>query len=64
MTPVPRLFPFLLLAGLALLPAAAASLEEGQFAPRMPLPALEDGRPRSLVEFRGQRYVLHVFASW
>ncbi len=36
----------------------------GQPVPDLVLPAANDGRPRSLAEFRGKKYVLHVFASW
>jgi len=32
--------------------------------PDLTLPSLEDGRPTSLADFRGQKIVLHVFASW
>jgi peroxiredoxin len=32
--------------------------------PDITLPALEDGRPLSLRAFRGQKVILHVFASW
>ncbi len=36
----------------------------GQPVPDLVLPSADDGRPRSLAEFRGKKYVLHVFASW
>ena len=39
-------------------------LEVGQPFPDLVLPALDDGRPRSIRDFRGERVVLHVFASW
>ncbi len=47
-------------------PAAMASteLEIGKQFPDLVLPALEDGRPRSLAEFRGQKLILYIFASW
>lgn len=32
--------------------------------PDLILPALEDGRPRSISELRGKKTMLHVFASW
>jgi len=32
--------------------------------PTLALPALEDGRPRSIADFRGQKVILHIFASW
>lgn len=44
--------------------SAAAALAVGQPFPTLTLPALEDGRPRSLAEFRGRKVILHVFASW
>ena len=28
------------------------------------LPALQDGRPASIRDYRGQKVILHVFASW
>jgi len=43
---------------------ASGGLEVGQSFPGIKLPSLEDGRPRSLADFRGQKLVLHVFASW
>ena len=47
-------------------PAAMASteLEVGKPFPGLVLPALEDGRPRSLAQFRDQKQVLYIFASW
>ena len=47
-------------------PAAVASteLEIGEPFPDLVLPALEDGRPRSLAEFRGKKLILYIFASW
>ncbi len=39
-------------------------IEVGQLFPTFAFPALEDGRPRSITEFRGKKVVLHVFASW
>ena len=32
--------------------------------PDLALPALEDGRPASIRDYRGQKVILHVFASW
>lgn len=40
------------------------SLEVGEPFPNIVLPSLEDGRPLSLVQFRGQKIILHIFASW
>ena len=39
-------------------------LEVGQHFPTTAFPALEDGRPSSITEFRGKKVVLHIFASW
>lgn len=36
----------------------------GEPVPELLLPGADDGRPRSLAEFLGQKVVLHVFASW
>lgn len=38
--------------------------EVGKRFPTLSLPALDDGRALSLADFRGQKVVLHVFASW
>ena len=51
----------------AALPAAAGRtgpIEVGEPFPDLRLPTLEDGRLRSIADFRGERLVLHVFASW
>ncbi len=44
--------------------AAPSGLQVGQPFPHLTLPALEDGRPLSLTDFRGEKLILHVFASW
>ena len=36
----------------------------GEPFPDLQLPSLEDGTPTSIVAFRGQKVILHVFASW
>ncbi|MGH9159159.1 MAG: TlpA family protein disulfide reductase [Vicinamibacteraceae bacterium] len=36
----------------------------GQPLPGLILPDLADGRPRSIAELRGQKLILHIFASW
>ncbi|MFQ5723708.1 MAG: hypothetical protein ACE5G6_04390 [Terriglobia bacterium] len=41
-----------------------SGFEVGQVFPTLTLPAAEDGRPRSLADFRGQKLILHIFASW
>ncbi|RMH22955.1 MAG: hypothetical protein D6696_02165 [Acidobacteria bacterium] len=55
---------------LALLAAASGAasptgpLAVGRPVPDLVLPDAGGGAPRSLAEWRGRRYVLHVFASW
>ena len=39
-------------------------LEVGKPFPDLVLPALDDGRPMSVADFRGQKIILFVFASW
>ena len=39
-------------------------IEVGSPFPNLVLPLLEDGRPSSIVGFRGKKILLHVFASW
>lgn len=36
----------------------------GQTFPAISLPSLEDNLPRSITQFRGQKTILHIFASW
>ena len=36
----------------------------GEPFPDLTLPSLEDGSPAAISDFRGQRLILHVFASW
>ncbi len=38
--------------------------EVGQPYPGIAFPRLDDGRTASLVDFRGKKLLLHVFASW
>jgi len=40
------------------------SIEVGKPFPNLILPSLEDGKPSSLIQFRGKKTLLHVFASW
>lgn len=42
----------------------ASGFEVGAPFPPVAFPSLEDGRPMSLADFRGQKVILHVFASW
>jgi hypothetical protein len=54
----------LTLAGaLASVPVEAGT-EVGQAHPVYPLPSMRDGTPLSVARFRGQKVVLHQFASW
>lgn len=36
----------------------------GEPAPGFKLPSIEDGREKSISDFRGQKLMLHVWASW
>jgi hypothetical protein len=40
------------------------AIEVGKPFPDLILPSLEDGSPSSIVQFRGKKTLLHVFASW
>lgn len=44
--------------------AAQGGFETGRHFPNLQLPSLEDGRPRSIADYRGQKLILHIFASW
>lgn len=44
--------------------ANAPRIAIGEPFPDLVLPAVEDGRPRSIAELRGHKIALHVFASW
>lgn len=44
--------------------AAPSGLQVGQPFPHLTLPALEDGQPLSLTDFRGEKVILHIWASW
>ncbi len=44
--------------------AAADSIKVGEPFPDLPLPDMVDGQPRSIADFRGQKVILHIFASW
>ncbi len=41
-----------------------ADFEVGQKFPDIVFPALDGERPLSLADFRGQKVLLHIFASW
>jgi hypothetical protein len=40
------------------------ALEVGRPFPEIVLPSLADGRPAAISQFRGQKLLLHLFASW
>jgi len=44
--------------------ARAPRIALGEPFPNLVLPSVDDGRPRSIAEFRGRKLALHVFASW
>jgi hypothetical protein len=44
--------------------AGAPRIALGEPFPNLVLPAAEDGTPRSVADYRGQKLLLHVFASW
>ncbi|MBI4539384.1 MAG: hypothetical protein HY704_07745 [Gemmatimonadetes bacterium] len=45
-------------------PRSIPGFAVGQSFPTLAFPALEDRRPRSIADFRGNKVILHVFASW
>ena len=63
-------FRLLLLGGLMLVTSnmLAADLPEGlqigKSFPDLVLPSIRDGKPISVADFRGQKLLLQVFASW
>jgi hypothetical protein len=44
--------------------AVAARIAVGEPFPDLVLPDAADGRARSIAEFRGEKLILHIFASW
>lgn len=44
--------------------AEPPTIEVGQPFPAIVLPSLDDGEPMSIRDFRGEKVVLHIFASW
>ena len=44
--------------------AQAPSLEVGQLFPIINMPTTDSELPQSLLNYRGKKIVLHVFASW
>ena len=58
---------FIMAASLALAASAVHAqpkIEVGSPFPDIALPSLEDGSPTSITAYRGQKVVLHIFASW
>ena len=48
-------------------PASASAVEPlspGKPFPVIALPDIQSGEARSIVDFRGQKLMLHLFASW
>ena len=64
MAAVGTLLAFVVAASLVGRPATARAIEVGNPLPLLQLPRLEDGRPGSVADYRGEKLVLHVFASW
>ncbi len=63
--PALALLPVLLAGALpASLDAEEVPVRVGQPYPALVLPALADGAPLSIEQFRGRRVLLHQFASW
>jgi len=44
--------------------AESLSIRVGEPFPAVVLPSVEDGETMSLEAFRGQKLMLHIFASW
>ena len=55
-----------LLAFLAFIPNMKGSevFQVGQRFPETAFPRLEGGRPGSIADFRREKIILHIFASW
>jgi hypothetical protein len=45
-------------------PASAHEIELGRPFPSLLLPAIDPPSPLSVADFRGQKLVLHIWASW
>lgn len=43
---------------------APPRIETGQPFPTIVLPDIETGEPRSIADFRGEKVILEIFASW
>ena len=44
--------------------SSTEELKSGVPFPRLVLPSIEDGSPMSIADFRGQKVILHIWASW
>ena len=53
-----------LVLGMAGLASQGASLQVGQPFPVIALPAMKDGQPMSVADFRGRKLLLHLYAPW
>jgi len=49
---------------LAITASAAPQLAIGEMFPQLTLPSISDGAAVSIEQFRGQKLLLHIFASW
>ena len=56
----------LMMVGLVLLQGrlVQSEIRVGQAFPELVLPSVDDGNPLSVQSFRGQKLVLHIWASW
>ncbi len=45
-------------------PIESMSLEVGRPFPIILLPRMNDGLPDTIVNYRGQKIIMHIFASW
>ena len=43
---------------------SAYELKVGEPFPGLTLPSLKDDRPLSIADFRGEKLILHIWASW
>jgi hypothetical protein len=43
---------------------SSTGFKVGEPFPNLVLPSLANGKPLSLARFRGEKVILHIFASW
>jgi len=55
---------FLFLLAMTASAQSAYRIQVGEPFPDLLLPSLDDGKPLSVSNFRGEKVILHVFASW